>query len=65
MALDPGCFAPGFEGRLQDMMDYCRDMEPVEADKPVKVRQFLRVRYEAQKTRKRVFSVIVIERFDA
>ena len=29
MALDPSYFAPGFEDRMSDLMDHCRNMEPV------------------------------------
>eukprot|EP00095_Tigriopus_kingsejongensis_P004786 maker-scaffold77_size404793-snap-gene-3.24 protein:Tk04786 transcript:maker-scaffold77_size404793-snap-gene-3.24-mRNA-1 annotation:"PREDICTED: uncharacterized protein LOC101856578" len=35
MALDPDCFAPGFEGRLQELMDHIRQMDPIKADEPV------------------------------
>lgn len=35
VALDPAAFAPGFAGRLQDLMDVCRNSEPAEATKPV------------------------------
>ncbi|KAK2719847.1 hypothetical protein QYM36_005353 [Artemia franciscana] len=37
IAVDPNCFAPGFSDRLQDMMDFCRNMEPTESSKPVLV----------------------------
>jgi LDH2 family malate/lactate/ureidoglycolate dehydrogenase len=37
MAINPGNFEDGFEDRLQDLIDYCRQMEPVEEDKPVLV----------------------------
>jgi LDH2 family malate/lactate/ureidoglycolate dehydrogenase len=29
IAINPGNFAPGFEGRLQDLMNHCRNSEPV------------------------------------
>jgi hypothetical protein len=29
MAINPGNFADGFNGRLQGLMDHCRNMEPV------------------------------------
>jgi LDH2 family malate/lactate/ureidoglycolate dehydrogenase len=29
MAINPAFFEDGFEGRLQDLMDFCRNMEPV------------------------------------
>lgn len=29
MALDPSFFAPGFEDRMGDLMNHCRNMEPV------------------------------------
>jgi len=29
IAVDPGCFAPGFESRLSDLMSHFRHMEPV------------------------------------
>lgn len=35
VAIDPSCFAPGFEDRMSDMMDYCRNMEPADPSKPV------------------------------
>ncbi|KAJ9601526.1 hypothetical protein L9F63_000269, partial [Diploptera punctata] len=28
VAIDPKCFAPGFENRMQQLMDYLRNMEP-------------------------------------
>jgi hypothetical protein len=31
IAIDPGCFAPGFQGRLDDLMSFLRRMEPVSA----------------------------------
>lgn len=34
MAINPAVFAPGFEDRLQDLMTYLRDMEPVNWKKP-------------------------------
>ncbi|XP_064090531.1 uncharacterized oxidoreductase YjmC-like isoform X1 [Macrobrachium nipponense] len=35
VAIDPSFFAPGFEGRMSDLMDHCRNMEPAEQGKPV------------------------------
>ena len=29
MAINPGNFEDGFNDRLQSLMDYCRNMEPV------------------------------------
>lgn len=29
IAVDPNAFAPGFEGRMQDLMNICRSSEPV------------------------------------
>lgn len=29
IAVDPECFAPGFDGRMSDLMDTIRNMEPV------------------------------------
>ncbi|XP_050306108.1 uncharacterized oxidoreductase YjmC [Anthonomus grandis grandis] len=37
MAIDPRVFAPEFEDRLQSLMTYLRDMEPVDPNKPVLV----------------------------
>ncbi|KAG0713906.1 malate dehydrogenase [Chionoecetes opilio] len=37
MALDPSFFAPGFEDRLGDLMNHCRNMEPADPSKPVLV----------------------------
>ncbi|KAH1014747.1 hypothetical protein HUJ05_012579 [Dendroctonus ponderosae] len=37
MAINPAVFAPGFEDRLQDLMTYLREMEPVDSGKPVLV----------------------------
>lgn len=37
VALDPDSFAPGFEGRLQELMDHLRGLTPVNPDKPVLV----------------------------
>lgn len=37
MALDPSCFAPGFEDRLQALLDHIRQMESIDPDHPVKV----------------------------
>lgn len=36
-AINPECFAPGFKDRMSDLMGFLRNMEPVEADKPVMV----------------------------
>nr|XP_053652105.1 uncharacterized oxidoreductase YjmC-like [Cherax quadricarinatus] len=35
VAIDPAFFAPGFEDRMSDLMNYCRGMEPADAEKPV------------------------------
>ncbi|XP_018574226.1 uncharacterized protein LOC108913205 [Anoplophora glabripennis] len=35
IAINPNNFAPGFEGRLSTLMDYLRNMAPVESSKPV------------------------------
>ncbi|XP_068218658.1 uncharacterized oxidoreductase YjmC-like isoform X1 [Palaemon carinicauda] len=37
VAIDPSCFAPGFESRLGDLMNYCRNVQPVDPQKPVMV----------------------------
>ncbi|XP_050726443.1 uncharacterized oxidoreductase YjmC-like [Eriocheir sinensis] len=37
MALDPSFFAPGFEDRMDDLMNHCRNMEPADPSKPVLV----------------------------
>ncbi|XP_018574231.1 uncharacterized protein LOC108913209 isoform X2 [Anoplophora glabripennis] len=37
IAIDPNNFVPDFEGRLTTLMDYLRNMAPVESDKPVLV----------------------------
>ncbi|CAL4065663.1 unnamed protein product [Meganyctiphanes norvegica] len=37
VAIDQSFFAPGFEGRMGDLMDHCRNMEPVDPEKPVLV----------------------------
>lgn len=29
ICVDPGCFEPGFEERLSDLLNYLRNMEPV------------------------------------
>ena len=29
VAIDPQCFAPGFEDRMTQLIDYLRNMEPV------------------------------------
>nr|CAH0101114.1 unnamed protein product [Daphnia galeata] len=35
IAIDPECFAPGFETRMSDLMSYLRHMEPADPSKPV------------------------------
>lgn len=35
IAMDPKCFAPGFEERMSTLLDYIRNMEPADPDKPV------------------------------
>ncbi|XP_069681977.1 uncharacterized oxidoreductase YjmC-like isoform X2 [Periplaneta americana] len=37
IAIDPQCFAPGFEDRMSSIMDYLRGMEPADPSKPVLV----------------------------
>lgn len=37
IAVDPNAFCGGFEDRMQDLMNMHRNLEPVEADKPVLV----------------------------
>ncbi|KAJ3649959.1 hypothetical protein Zmor_021672 [Zophobas morio] len=37
IAIDPGCFAPGFPERLSDFMGFLRNMEPADPAKPVLV----------------------------
>ncbi|ROT81023.1 hypothetical protein C7M84_000228 [Penaeus vannamei] len=37
VAVDPSFFAPGFEGRMTDLMNHCRNMEPEAPQKPVLV----------------------------
>jgi len=37
IAVDPGCFAPGFEARLSDLMTHFRQMEPTDPGLPVMV----------------------------
>ncbi|KAK7873581.1 hypothetical protein R5R35_009283 [Gryllus longicercus] len=37
VAVDPQCFAPGFEGRLQDLLSKLRAMEPADPAAPVLV----------------------------
>lgn len=37
IALDPACFAPGFEGRLSELLDGLRAMAPVDENNPVMV----------------------------
>lgn len=35
IAVDPECFAPGFDGRMSDLMDTIRNMEPADPNKPI------------------------------
>ncbi|XP_076030052.1 putative oxidoreductase YjmC [Oratosquilla oratoria] len=35
VAIDPSFFAPGFEDRMSDLMDHCRNLEPSDPEKPV------------------------------
>lgn len=35
VALDPGAFAPGFEGRMSELMEMCRQEEPTNISEPV------------------------------
>lgn len=37
IAIDPNCFAPGFDDRMSDLNGILRGCEPAEADKPVLV----------------------------
>ncbi|XP_063220870.1 uncharacterized oxidoreductase YjmC-like isoform X2 [Bacillus rossius redtenbacheri] len=37
VALDPGCFAPGFQDRMSDLLQHLRGMEPTDPQKPVLV----------------------------
>nr|CAD7442096.1 unnamed protein product [Timema bartmani] len=37
IAIDPECFAPGFQGRMSDLLGYLRGMEPSDPEKPVQV----------------------------
>lgn len=37
VAIDPQCFAPGFEDRMAQLLDYLRNMEPADPAKPVLV----------------------------
>ena len=37
IAINPGNFADNFEDRLQSLMDHCRNLEPVDKNKPVLV----------------------------
>ncbi|XP_050726446.1 uncharacterized oxidoreductase YjmC-like isoform X3 [Eriocheir sinensis] len=37
VAINPAFFAPGFEDRMNDLMGYCRNMEPADPSKPVLV----------------------------
>jgi len=37
IALDPSCFAPDFETRLSNLLNYLRNMEPKDHSKPVLV----------------------------
>lgn len=42
MALDPSFFAPGFEDRMGDLMNHCRNMEPVSWVTPASMAATLR-----------------------
>ncbi len=35
LAINPANFADNFEDRLQSLIDHCRNLTPVESDKPV------------------------------
>lgn len=35
IAMNPKCFAPGFEDRMTKLSDYIRNMPPVDPDKPI------------------------------
>ncbi|KAK7494939.1 hypothetical protein BaRGS_00013818 [Batillaria attramentaria] len=37
IAIDPNAFAPGFEGRMSQLIDYCRKLEPAEGETEVLV----------------------------
>lgn len=37
VAINPQCFAPGFEDRMSSLMDYLRNMQPADPSKPVMV----------------------------
>ncbi|XP_013396084.1 uncharacterized protein LOC106163118 [Lingula anatina] len=37
IAIDPNVFAPGFSGRMSDIMSICRQLQPATEDKPVLV----------------------------
>ncbi|CAI5438076.1 unnamed protein product [Caenorhabditis angaria] len=37
VAIDPECFAPGFQGRLQEFVDETRDLKPINKNRPVQV----------------------------
>ncbi|RZC35486.1 uncharacterized protein BDFB_003152 [Asbolus verrucosus] len=37
IAIDPSCFAPGFEGRLTDLLESLRKLKPIKSDNPVLV----------------------------
>ncbi|XP_069165330.1 uncharacterized oxidoreductase YjmC isoform X2 [Procambarus clarkii] len=37
VAIDPSFFASGFQDRMSDFMDQCRNMEPVDKSRPVQV----------------------------
>ncbi|KAF5303720.1 hypothetical protein FQR65_LT00864 [Abscondita terminalis] len=37
IAIDPKCFAPGFENRMSDLMNHLHNMEPADPSKPVLV----------------------------
>ena len=38
IAIDPGCFAPGFPERNQELIDHIRGLEPANPEMPIKVR---------------------------
>lgn len=37
IAIDPNCFAPGFEGRMSDMNNILRNLSPVDPKNPILV----------------------------
>jgi len=37
IAINPGNFADNFEDRLQSLMDHCRNLEPIDPEKPILV----------------------------